>query len=155
MPGLSEAFRILRLLFLQLKDESSCYFTFCSCLDQISCGLSELLNQISRHTCHLEEAGRVSLQLLGPLNTEQEPLPGLSVQQLTVSISLRSDPHRSLELLHNTKGEVSATWQTLMAGTATPSRLWLGTQPNTACHRLNPFWWTQILSCIGWFIRLI
>lgn len=62
----------------------------------------------------------VFLQLLGPLNTEWEALPGLSV--LTVSISLQYDRHKGLELVDNTKREMSAPWLSPMAGAATPQR---------------------------------
>lgn len=89
--------------------------------------------------------GRITvfLQLLGPLNTGWSSR--WPAQQLAVSISLWSDWHGSLELYDNTKREVSAPWQTLMIGAAAPSGLWLGPQPNTACHRLSPFWWNKIV----------
>lgn len=112
-------------------------------------------SDISSHMPLGRSRNTVFLQLLGPLNAEWEPLPGLSVQRLTVSISGQSDPPKSLELLDNTKREMSAPWLTLMAGAATPSGLCLGPHANTACQRLKPLWWNRILSSIGGFIGLI
>ena len=45
----------------------------------------------------------VFLQFLGPLNAEREPRTGLSAQRLTVSFSLLSARHRSLELIEKTE----------------------------------------------------